>query len=485
MTIDRQELAHFKAFLDEMGYTEDGLLAQLRTARPPSSENYQSVSLQTHEPTSFNALVRFFLLGNTLPKDAVEKLLPEWIYELCSKYNFLETEADKVRAKVVIVPIGPYVFLSDAFHVVGSEHAAEFILPASTHSANFLKHLMLTEPVDTALDLCCGCGIHAVFASGFSKQVVASDISAAAIHYAQINAAINGRDNIAFVTGNVFEALEGQTFDLIISNPPFVIGPGDEFVYRDNPMVLDEFCRELVREAPAFLNEGGHLQMLCEWVEIAGESWQQRLQNWTKESGCDTWVLRTSPIPTTRYTSIRLSDLGGPNVDQQGDFGAWMANFKAHQVNAIHPGMILLRKRSGENWFHIRNLPIDIKQAAGQTISTCIAACDHTQQLRSDGALLRATLQLSTELELEQSYERQHNAWQSQKLRLRRTGVLPLEADVDMPVMALLNLFDGSKPVSACIEQFVSSSKSDPGKMREQFLPILRMFTERGFLELK
>ena len=43
-------------------------------------------------------------------------------------------------------------------------------------------------------------------------------------------------------------------------------------------------------EAPRYLEENGVFQMICEWVEVEGEPWEQRLQSWTAGSGCDVFV---------------------------------------------------------------------------------------------------------------------------------------------------------------------------------------------------
>lgn len=53
-------------------------------------------------------------------------------------------------------------------------------------------------------------------------QVTAVDASAAALAVAQHNARILGAVNVQFVLSNWLSELEGQTFDLIVSNPPYV-----------------------------------------------------------------------------------------------------------------------------------------------------------------------------------------------------------------------------------------------------------------------
>ena len=67
-------------------------------------------------------------------------------------------------------------------------------------------------------------------------------------------------------------------------------------------MELDGFCRNLVKQAPAHLEEGGFLQMLCEWPEIEGQPWEERLAEWFAGTGCDAVVFRGREL---RSGSIR------------------------------------------------------------------------------------------------------------------------------------------------------------------------------------
>ncbi len=80
------------------------------------------------------------------------------------------------------------------------------------------------------LDLCTGSGAIAIaVAKNTDAEVVASDISAAAIEVAKANA-LNNEVKIDFEVGDMFEATDG-TFDAIISNPPYI--PTDDIENLD------------------------------------------------------------------------------------------------------------------------------------------------------------------------------------------------------------------------------------------------------------
>jgi len=293
---------------------------------------------------------------------------------------------------------------------------------------------------------------------------------------------LNGRDNIECVTGDRFAAVENQSFDLIVSNPPFVLGPDDDYTYRDNKLELDEFCRELVSEAAAYLNDGGHLQMLCESVEFDGESWKDKMMQWTSKTGCDSWLLHSPPIRPADYTAIRLSDIRGANDPGQEDFDRWLNYFAEKKVTGIHPAMLVLRRREGSNWFHVHDLASDLTGDAGDAVLRGIAALDFLHAHDEEKELLNAVLELSPFLTLEQQFVRDEEQWQPQKSALAMSDGMPMEAEIDMPVMAFLNQMDGERNMQECVSRFADAIKADPKKIAGDFLPIVRMFIARGFL---
>lgn len=85
------------------------------------------------------------------------------------------------------------------------------------------------EPV--ALDMGTGCGICAVFAAELGYRVVGVDINPSAVRCAKINILLNHlEDKIEIREGDLFGPVSGQSFDLVLFNPPFYRGaPGSEF----------------------------------------------------------------------------------------------------------------------------------------------------------------------------------------------------------------------------------------------------------------
>jgi len=124
------------------------------------------------------------------------------------------------------------------------------------------------------LDLGTGSGNIAISLTKFLSdcKIIASDVSEAALSVAKKNAVLNYvQDKIEFRTGDLFNGLDSYRFDIIISNPPYVARPEFEGLQREigfEPcLALDggidglDFYRRIIKEARAFLSDGGFLCM--------------------------------------------------------------------------------------------------------------------------------------------------------------------------------------------------------------------------------
>lgn len=83
----------------------------------------------------------------------------------------------------------------------------------------------LVPPGSDVLDLGTGSGVCAVFAARHARRVIAVDMNPAAVRCATLNAALNRlEDKIEARHGDLFLPLDGERFDLILFNPPFLVG---------------------------------------------------------------------------------------------------------------------------------------------------------------------------------------------------------------------------------------------------------------------
>jgi release factor glutamine methyltransferase len=117
------------------------------------------------------------------------------------------------------------------------------------------------------LDLCTGSGAIGVAAALRGAAVTAVDVSRRALLSAWLNARANGV-TVRTRHGDLFAAVAGERFDLIVANPPYLPAAGDELpsagptrawdAGRDGRALLDPICDA----APGHLRPGGELLVL-------------------------------------------------------------------------------------------------------------------------------------------------------------------------------------------------------------------------------
>ena len=131
------------------------------------------------------------------------------------------------------------------------------------------------ENIASVLDLCTGSGCLAILSAQVfhNATISATDLSSDALEVARINLKEHDLlDHITLHQSNLFEAVKGQKFDLIITNPPYVASSEvDAFPpeYAHEPRLAHEggddgfdLIRKIIRQASKHLNSGGGL--LCE-----------------------------------------------------------------------------------------------------------------------------------------------------------------------------------------------------------------------------
>lgn len=204
-------------------------LAELKTIRDwlrfgVTTFTGQNISFGHGTETALDEAAFLILRTLSLPVDALEpwldaRLTPaerEAIYDILQKR--IET---RLPAPYLVNEawIGPYKFYVDE----------RVIIPRS-----FIGELMCEgldavvgdpTPVSSVLDLCTGSGCLAIIAADMfpNASIDAVDISADALAVAQKNVDDHDlADRITLAESNLFEALTGKRYDLIISNPPYV-----------------------------------------------------------------------------------------------------------------------------------------------------------------------------------------------------------------------------------------------------------------------
>lgn len=218
-----------------------------------------------------------------------------------------------------------------------------------------LAALTPRKPVETALDLGVGCGIQTLYLLRHVRQVVATDISARALEFTAFNVALAGVDStrVQLRRGNLLEPVAGQRFDLIVSNPPFVITPPS---VRQAGLPLMEYrdaggpiLPALVRGLEDHLNPDGVAVMLGNWEHREGTSWRTSVNQWIGKS-LDAWIIQREVQDPVEYAAMWLRD-GGLTPERsavafENALAAWQEDFDSRQVSGVGMGYLVFHAPS-------------------------------------------------------------------------------------------------------------------------------------------
>lgn len=389
-------------------------------------------------------LIKLFGGGTTLPAATLATALPGAQLATLEAAGLLVRDTEGARATVLLTPYGTGLFAHDR----GERHsarAADFVVGPSP-VARLLGAFALPGTVDTALDLGCGAGVLALDALAPARHVSALDLNPRAVALTRFNARLNGRDDIVTYCGDLFTPLGTARFDRILSNPPFVIAPETTYLYRDGGAAI---CARIVCEAPAHLNVGGVLQMLCNWPERTGSDWREVPRRWFEGSECDGWVLRLRSLGAREYALAWLGQEHAGAPVPAAALEQWNDHFAAHGIDAVGTGLVVMHRPTGRTpWLELRDAP-PLRGAAGASIAQVLAARDLAARLDDDAALLAACLQPNPALEHHVRRRPHGGGWAQTHAELRLARGLSFAVRADPLACLLIGYLDGRRSITA------------------------------------
>ncbi len=345
--------------------------------------------------------------------------------------------------------------------------AASLTLAAATPRAN----------VGRTLDLGAGSGIQALLAEDHSSTVVATDANARASAYTRLSAALNGQV-LDVRTGDLLQPVRGELFDLVVSNPPFVIGPQNtddaaRYSYRDGGRDGDDLCRSLVTELPRHLAEDGTAVLLANWLHVEGEDGDARVQSWFG-ADVDGWVVQRELVGPEDYVTAWLRD-----TDEGSRFGelydSWLDWFALRRVEAVAFGVLALRRGSGR--VHLDDVPQPVSPAWGDEVPAFFARQDAL-----DRGVLSTAWRLRDDVRLHQVAHRTEEGWVAEAQLLQQERGLRWSGGVDVYGATLLAGCDGSRRLGDLLAVLASSAGISVAEAAEQVLPVVERLVEQGFL---
>lgn len=458
--------------------------------------------LATRGGDALGVLIRLFLLGCSISDHELKTALPTSWHQAQS-WGIL-TGGNQIRANIDLRPTT--IGADDAWLAADlGETATEAILPTDHvlglgGASATLVRMTVRPRVERALDVGTGAGIQTLGLATHAETVVATDISSRALQFAAFNMALNdaiahahGREStvaqrVRLEQGSFFDPVQG-TFDLIVSNPPFVVSPRTtsmaQYTYRDGGYEGDGVVRYLVENIPTYLRPGGVGQILANWEIHDGQDWQERIESWVQDLGVDAWVIMRERVDPAHYVHTWIRDGGlTPDRDRatyESTYMQWLADFDARGVSEVAFGYVILRKPLTQRdvWIRCEEVTGSLGEGLGETILATLDMVDtlfHT----TDEELLTWRLVVGQDV-TEERYHRPGEAHPTVILA-RQGGGLGRVERLDTLSAAAMGACDGELDVGTICQAVAQVLELDVDEVTHELLPTMRDLLVGGFV---
>lgn len=495
---DPERLKRIRTALESSGYdaqavgvtvTSEALTAFTRGWHGPAMR-------RTSGGTGLDTLIRLFALGLDVDKEDLAEV-PEAEISDWKDAGLVRVYRGVVRPLVAIhagQQGGRTLFITSDSGRAGAKRRlfADFVIDLDISSAQ-LSAMTPRRPFERALDLGTGSGLQAILASTHCDKVVATDLNGRALAFAAFNLALNEIDNVELRAGDLYEPVSGEAFDLIVSNPPFVVSPSFEHYFRDSRLPGDGISQAVVRGAAQHLGPGGWATLKCQWVIIEGQDWRQRLRDWVGDTGCDMLILTARVDGPLAHATRWLNDLGQVEPDEADKrLAQWTRYFDDEGVTAVVEGFVVLRKGAGGRvpWVAIEELSRDVTSDRTGALGDLFDSQDWIVERSQAGGLLGARFRLPESVHLQRASRSEGGRWIEDGVVLYKAGGLHANIHLHDPAAEAIAACDGTKTLEDRFDSAVqhrglpvSMMDSRYTSIRSEFEELVRRLVLTGFLE--
>jgi methylase of polypeptide subunit release factors len=461
--------------LRAVGYSEEAVVDLLGDDAYSGEREDIPVFERRLSSTHLDEIVRLFFLQLPVSRRVVTSALGSQALAALETTALAEV-GDEVVPRGRILPVGKLLVASD--DCPPGDEPPDYVA-AYTPTSQICEALTPRHRIRRALDVGTGSGVQALFAARHARRVIATDVNSRAIAYTELNAALNGLDNIECRQGSFFEPVAGESFDLVTCNAPYVVSPEKRFAYRDAGFEADELSARLIENAAAHLAEGGFATMLLSWVADDEDALDEHVLAWTRRSGCDAWILPVWGADPLEHAATWNTDLSRDGRAFGAALDQWTQYLSRLGVQWVTEGAVILHRRSGtRSRARVDELDEDDLEDAGDQVRRAFAARARLAELGKQADLLDARLARAATLELERDIEPRRGARATAYIHLAdgtRSTVAVAPAVLD--VVAAL---DGTRTLRDVIRR---AKGGDEASLRRHALKASRELLELGALK--
>ncbi len=482
-----------RADLVAAAYTVEGvgeLLGPLAVAALAREQVLPAQRVTADAGTPLATLVRLFGLGDAVDAEDVAAALPTLGLQGAQALGMVREQGPGVVATCDLRPYGEedhaWWVASDLAEIATREPLHEDHVLGIGGASTTLASWTPRPVVGRALDIGTGCGVQALHLGSHTAHITATDLSERALAYARFNASLNGA-SWDVVGGSMLGPVAGQQFELIVSNPPFVITPRTPdvplFEYRDGGAAGDAIVADLVRSIGDHLVPGGIAQFLGNWEVVGDADWRDRVRGWVAGTGLDAWIVQRDVQDPAEYAETWARDGGhhSATVEFSTMYAAWLDDFASRGVTAVGFGVVTVQRPLGERepFVHLDEVGGPVSSPMGPHVLAGIRArtwlAEHT-----DDDLLGVAWTVAPDV-TEERHSRPGDP-DPTVILLRQGGGLRRTVRLDTAGAALLSVCDGTLPAGAAISAIAQLLEVDEDTLRPALVTLLHELVADGLL---
>ena len=518
-----EQAASLRADLSKSGWGVEAVATLLgeaadaalrREIRLPALRSVRAALAAGTDSSPVAVLTALFMLGEPVLATVLDAALPRTGAAGAAVIGLVgePDEAGYVRARV---DLRPHEAVDDAGEirwwvasdlgelVTGRALAPDHVLGIGGAGLT-LAGLTPRTRVRSALDLGCGCGIQTLYLLRHAEHVVATDISERALAFTAFNAALagvcvmgdpdagsgGGGGRLELLRGSLLEPVAGRRFDLIASNPPFVLTPP---AVREAGLPLMEYrdaggpvLPELVAGLREHLEPGAAAVMLGNWEHRGADSWREAVATWIPE-GLDGWVIEREVQDPVEYATMWLRD-GGLTSERDAEgfdaaLGAWIDDFEVRGVQGVGFGYLIVHRplRPRDPWRLLEEVTTSGQGVLGHHVAEVLEVRERLAGLDDD-----AVADLRPVLAPDVTEERHFipGAVEPTVILLRQGGGLGRTIRASTVVAALAGVADGELSVGQIASAVVALTGEDAIGLRAEMVEATRHLITVGFLTI-
>lgn len=444
-------------------------------------------------------LIRLFLFSEPVQRPDVERLIEPTTLGSFQHLDILRLERFNLNHRdgeeayyspVFLYPIAGLLIASDRHNNPdGSEFVAppDIVFPAINGGTLLFLKVISKSPADNILDLCSGTGVAALLLSQHVQRALTSDITDRATHFAKFNRLLNRCYNVEVVQGDLYDAVEGETFDRIVAHPPYVPSLSQNTIYRDGGETGEILVKRIIEGLPRFLRPGGTYYSLSVGLDTREGSFEERARQWLgpSQDEFDVVFAFADERSPARFARERAVLSGSTDASEVARWDQIFGTAGAHSL--VYGAMVIHRraKDNGAGGLH----PLTIRprlstEVDGSDFETALRF--HRWRRRPDAVeeLADAKPRLAQTLKVKVTHLVKDGALVPGEYVLEARKPFPAATKVDPWIVPLIAELDGKKRSAELYSVALDRLMIPDWFKLSDFLELLATLIERGYLEV-